>query len=100
MPCIVVVGYHHFAGPCCFHLQGHFTLMNEIARTPEMLISYHNTTQHYNPEDLNLNLHCCGNSNLTNTFLVVEDITRLMSGGNRKLRLTGSVSGLRLSHGR
>jgi len=23
--------------------------------------SYHNTTQHKNPEDLHLNLHCCEN---------------------------------------
>jgi len=27
MPCSVVVGYQHFRGPCCFHLQGHLTYL-------------------------------------------------------------------------
>jgi hypothetical protein len=26
-----------------------------------VLVSYHNTTWHHNPEDIDLNLHCCEN---------------------------------------
>jgi len=33
----------------------HFTLKMEAAWPSKMLVSYCNTTQHYNPEDLNLN---------------------------------------------
>jgi hypothetical protein len=44
-PCSVVVGYPHFREPCYLHLQG------------ELLVSYHNTTWHHNPEDLIFNLH-------------------------------------------
>jgi hypothetical protein len=29
----------------------------EAARTSEMPVAYHNTTQHYNPEDIDLNHH-------------------------------------------
>jgi hypothetical protein len=25
MPCSVAIGYKHFGGPCCFHLQGEVT---------------------------------------------------------------------------
>jgi hypothetical protein len=49
----VVVGYQHFTGPCCFHLEG---MKMEAAWTSETLVSY-NITCHYNPEDLNLVLN-------------------------------------------
>jgi len=39
-PCSVVVGYQRFRGPCCLHIKG--------------VLSYHNTTRHHNPEDLDL----------------------------------------------
>jgi len=34
-------------------------LKMEAARFSETLISYHNSTRRYNPEDLNLNVHLC-----------------------------------------
>jgi len=57
MPCSVVVGYQHFGGPYCFHLQG------EAARISDTLFSFRNTTRRHNPETLDLNLHRRGNSN-------------------------------------
>jgi hypothetical protein len=45
MVCSGVIGYQHFRGSCCFHLQG------EVPT----LVSYHNTTLHHNSEDLDLN---------------------------------------------
>jgi len=35
----------------------HFTLKMEATRSSKMLVSYYNTTQLYNPEDLYLNLY-------------------------------------------
>jgi hypothetical protein len=34
----------------------------EAARSSEMLVSYHNTTWHHNPEEFDLNLHCHENN--------------------------------------
>jgi len=53
MPCRAAVGYQCLRGPCCLHL--HFTLEMEKARSSKMLVVYHNTTWHHNPEDFNLN---------------------------------------------
>jgi len=50
-PCSVEVGYQRIDGPCCLHLQVHFTLKKEAAR------SYRNTTRCHNPEDLDLNIY-------------------------------------------
>jgi hypothetical protein len=36
-----------------------YLLKMEAAGNSEMLVSYHNTAQHHNPEDLDLNLHHC-----------------------------------------
>jgi hypothetical protein len=43
-PCTVVVAYQRFRGPCCLHFM-------------VKLVSYHNSTQRYNPEDLEFSLH-------------------------------------------
>jgi len=45
MPRSAMVGYQHFRGPCCLHLQ------SEAAWASEMLVSNHDTTWHHNPED-------------------------------------------------
>jgi hypothetical protein len=37
------------------------TLKMEAASSSATLVSYHNTTLHHNPEDFNLNFHCCEN---------------------------------------
>jgi hypothetical protein len=51
-PCNVAVGYQCFGGSCCFHLEGEV----EAVGSPEMFLSYHVTTYHDNPEDLNFKL--------------------------------------------
>jgi len=44
--CSVAVGYQHCGGPC----------LMEAARSSETLVSYHNTTWHHGPEELNWNV--------------------------------------------
>jgi hypothetical protein len=41
-----------------FSHTGHFTPKVKAAWTSEMLVSYHNTAQHHNPEELDLKCHC------------------------------------------
>jgi hypothetical protein len=36
----------------------------EAARSSKIMVSYYNTTQHHNPEDLYMNLHCHENLRL------------------------------------
>jgi hypothetical protein len=71
IPCSVVVEYQHFRGSCCFHL--HFILKMEAAQFSKM-VSYHNTTWNQNPENLNLNLHCCENLKHILTHSMMQDI--------------------------
>jgi hypothetical protein len=42
-------------------LLGYDALTMEAARTSETVVSCHINTWHHNPDDLNLNLHCCEN---------------------------------------
>jgi hypothetical protein len=41
-----------------FPTASHFTLKMEAAWSFKMLVSYHNTTWHQNPEEINLDLQC------------------------------------------
>jgi hypothetical protein len=47
--CNVATGCQYFGGPCCLHLQ------SEEQQSSKMSVSYHNTTQRHNPDDLNMN---------------------------------------------
>jgi len=44
-----------------FSNPSHFALKMEAAWSSKMLVSYHNSPQHHNPEDLDLNLYYCEN---------------------------------------
>jgi len=48
------------------------TLKMEAAKSSETSVSYHNTTQHDNPEDINLNIH--GRVNLKSRVSSLTDI--------------------------
>jgi len=50
IPCNVAVGYQHFRGPCCLHLQVEVAVMSS-----KILESYCKTTWFNNPQDLDLN---------------------------------------------
>jgi hypothetical protein len=52
-PCSVVVGYQHFRGLCCLHLQGEVKMEAVKCWYTTTL----NSTWHHNPEDLDLK--CC-----------------------------------------
>jgi hypothetical protein len=56
-----MVEYQCCEGPCCPHFQGELTLKMGIAWSSETVVSYHITTWIHNPENHNLNLHCCEN---------------------------------------
>jgi hypothetical protein len=49
-PCSIAVGYQFFREHAVS------TLKIEAERPSEMLVTYHNTTRHHNPEDLNYSL--------------------------------------------
>jgi hypothetical protein len=50
--------YRHLSFPAINNINTVTALNMEAARSSETLISYHNTTWHHNPEDINLKLHC------------------------------------------
>jgi hypothetical protein len=52
MPYSDMVGYQHFGGPSCLHLQGEVKM--EAAGSSKSSISYHIIAWHHNPEDHDL----------------------------------------------
>jgi len=52
MLCSIVVAYQCFRRPHCLHHQDEVKMAS--AWTSKMLVYYHNTAQHHNPEDFNL----------------------------------------------
>jgi len=70
---------------CCSRIPisvSHFALKMEAVRSSEMLVSYHNTTWHQNPEDLKLKqvwvdpMTNCSQSQHTNTWAKLYIIVR------------------------
>jgi hypothetical protein len=78
--CNVVLGYQRFGGPCCLHLQG-----EEVAWTSEMLVSYHITTRHYNPEELDLKANQICVPYHVSTFILWTVLKKLSTRGLVKL---------------
>jgi len=80
-----------------YPIASHFTLKIEVAWSSETLVSYHNTTQHHNPENLDLNPHhyenlgsdqiklsklsgsCCSDSTADVFLLLVAAMTQELS---------------------
>jgi hypothetical protein len=56
MPSCDVAGHQRFGKPCCLHIQL-FLLKMDVARFPETVMSYRNTTRRQNPEDVDFILH-------------------------------------------
>jgi len=67
-PCYGLLGYdlmvscQHFGKPCCFCVQG--SGKTEAVWSSVMLVFYQITAWCHNPDDHNMNLHCCKISSL------------------------------------
>jgi hypothetical protein len=64
----------------------------EAARSFEILVSYHITTWHYNPEDSDMNLHC--HENLFPLFMKTKVRLKLKEQKFGKQESLGKVVGV------